>query len=91
LAGHLPENAENGYPDLRDSAPTEVLTEIVKGMDAKVEPIELSLWWLHAISRCQTYRNLVGHFAAKRYQNAEVYVFASESELDVRKVLGRTN
>jgi hypothetical protein len=31
----------------------------------------------------------VGHFAGKRFPNQDVYVFASKSDRDARKVLGR--
>jgi hypothetical protein len=83
LAKRLREKAEKAYPDFPDSALTDVLTEV-----AKVEPVEESLTWLNAISRCRGFRNLVGHFAAKRYPNADVYVFASRSERDAKRVLG---
>ncbi len=88
LAKRLPENAARWYPDIRDAELTVVLTEIVKRLDAKIEPIEESLTWLEAISRCRPFRNLVGHFAAKRYANADVYVFASKSDRDAKRVMG---
>jgi hypothetical protein len=88
LAKRLPEKAAKSYPDIPDAELTDVMTEIVKVMDAQVEPIEESLTWLEAISRCRGFRNLVGHFAAKRYPNADVYVFASKSERDARRVMG---
>jgi hypothetical protein len=88
LAGCLLEKAEKGYPDLRHSALTDVLTEIVKGMDSDVEPIEESLWWLHANLAVPNIPQSCGSLRSKTYRNAEVYVFASESERDAREVLG---
>jgi leucyl-tRNA synthetase len=88
LARLLPQRVIDSYPNIRDSDLTEVLTEIIERMDAQDEPIEVSLTWLKAISRFRNFRNLVAHFAAKRYQNADVYVFASKSERDAKKVLG---
>lgn len=61
----------------------------MKGMDAKVEDIPTALTWLEGISKTRKYRNLVGHFAGKRFPNQDVLVFASKSDRDARKVLGR--
>jgi hypothetical protein len=88
LSKMLPKSAAKLYPDLPDSMLTEALNEIVKGMDAKVEDIPTALTWLEGISKTRKYRNLVGHFAGKRFPNHDVYVFASKSDRDARKVLG---
>jgi hypothetical protein len=88
MAKMLPENAAKQYPDLQDAALTDAVIEVVKGMDAKAEGTDVSLTWLDVISKCRGYRNLVGHFAAKRFPNADVYVFASKSDRGARKVLG---
>ena len=88
MAKMLPEKTAKQYPDIQDAALTEAVIEIVKGMDAKAEGIDSSLMWLEVISKCRGYRNLVGHFAAKRFPNADVYVFASKSDRDARKALG---
>jgi hypothetical protein len=47
-----------------------------------------ALSWLEVISKTRGYRNLVGHFAGKRFPGHDVYVFASKSDKDARKVLG---
>jgi len=44
--------------------------------------------WLEVISKCRGYRNIVSHFAAKRFPNEDVYIFASKSDRDARQVLG---
>jgi hypothetical protein len=42
------------------------------------------------LDRCHRHhaRNVVGHFAGKRFPNHDVYVFACKSEKDARKVFG---
>jgi hypothetical protein len=93
----LPKGAANRYQDLPDSELTKLpdseltkaLIEIVKGMDAKVEDIPTALTCLEGISKARGCRNLVGHFAGKRFPNHDVYNFASKSDQDARKVLGR--
>lgn len=59
-------------------------------MDPNVEDLEEALFRLEEIGRCRTYRNLINHFAGKRYSNEDVYVFASKSDRDARKVLGKS-
>lgn len=88
IKGMLPESAKKLYPNLPDSKLTETLIEIVKGMDAKAEDIPTALTWLEVISKTRGYRNLVGHFAGKRFPNHDVYVFVSKSDRDARKVFG---
>lgn len=85
----LPKNAAKRYQDLPDSKLTEVLIGIVKRMDAKVEDIPTAPACLEGISKARGCRNLVGHFAGKRFSNQDVYVFASKSDRDAGKVLGR--
>ena len=84
----LPKSVAKRYPDLSDSMLTETLIEIVKGMDVEAEDIPMALRWLEDISKARGYRNLVGHFAGKRFPNEDVYVFASKNDRDARKVLG---
>lgn len=88
LSGMLPESAKKLYPNLPDAKLTETLVEIVQEMDAKAEDIPLALNWLEVIAKTRGYRNLAGHFAGKRFPNHDVYVFASKSDKDARKVLG---
>ena len=56
-------------------------------MEPNIEDLEETLFRLEEIGRCRTYRNLVSHFAGKRYPNEDVYVFASKSDADARRVL----
>jgi hypothetical protein len=84
----LPKSAGKRYEDLPDSMLTEVLIEIVNSMDAAVEDIQRALTILDGISKARRNRNLVGHFAGKRFPNHDVYVFASKSDKDARKALG---
>jgi hypothetical protein len=88
LSGMLPESAKKLYPNLPEAKLTETFLEIVNGMDAKTEDKATALIWIELISKTRGYRNLVGHFAGKRFPGHDVYVFASKSEKDARKVLG---
>ena len=85
----LPKSAKSLYPSLPDARLTDTLIEIVKRMDAKAEDIPTALKWLEAISKMRPFRNLVGHFAGKRYSSQDVYIFASKSDRDARQVLGK--
>jgi hypothetical protein len=63
----LPKSVAKRYPDLSDSMLRETLIEIVKGMDVEAEDIPMALSWLEDFSKARGYRNLVGHFAGKRF------------------------
>jgi len=89
IAKHLPSEHVKKYPDYNDASLTDVLRGSVKKMDAKVENLKDSLFRLEEIGRCRSYRNLLNHFAGKRYPGEDVYVFASKSNRDARKVLGK--
>jgi hypothetical protein len=85
----LPKEYVKLWPtNLPDSKLTEALAAIVTGMDPEKEKIEDSLLWIKVIDSSRLKRNLVGHFAGKRYKGHDVYVFASKSFKDARKVLG---
>ena len=90
IAKLLPKKAAEAYPDIYDSDLADVLIKVVEKMDSNVEPIAASLAWLEAITRFRNFRNLVVHFAAKRFPNADVFVFASKSERDAKNILGAT-
>lgn len=89
LSKRLPEAALKAFPNNQDSALTDVLIEVVEAMDRNAEPVA-TIDQLKAISQCRLYRNLVAHFAAKRFPDADVFVFASKNDRDAWKVLGRT-
>lgn len=84
----LPKDYQKLYPNLPDAKLTEALAAIVSEMDAETEDIETSLMWLQVIDSTRLKRNLAGHFAGKRFPGHDVYVFASKSEKDAKKVLG---
>lgn len=84
----LPKAYQKLYPNLPDAKLTEALAAIVQETDPNGEDIETALTWLQVIDQTRSHRNLVGHFAAKRYPDHDVYVFASISDKDARKVFG---
>ena len=57
-------------------------------MDPAKEKIEELLIRIQVIDSTRLKRNLVGHFAGKRYNGHDVYVFASKSNRDAKKVPG---
>lgn len=78
------------YPHYSDAALTGVVMRAVKSMDPKAENLEETLFRLGEIEHCRSYRNLVSHFAGKRFPNEDVLVFASKSDKDARRVMGKT-
>jgi hypothetical protein len=85
LAGKLPEKWTKDYPKISDSSLTEALSDIVKTLDPKTEPIEETITWLTAISKFRGFRNLAGHAAARRYPNEDVYIFANKNTGDAKR------
>jgi hypothetical protein len=81
---------EKRYPKLTDSKLTEMLIDIVTKRDGTVEDIPMAIGFLDGLSKARGNRNLVGHFAGKRFPNYDVYVFASKNDKDAMKVLGRS-
>jgi hypothetical protein len=86
MAQMLPGSVTKRYPNLLDSELASVLLDIVKTMDTTVEDIPRALDFLEGISKTRAIRNLVGHFAGKRFSNKDVYVFVSKSDKDARRV-----
>ena len=89
LAKRLAPEHVKKYPNYSDASLTDVLRGSVEKMDSDVEKFEETLFRLEEIGRCRTYRNMLVHFAGKRYPNEDVYVFASKSDKDARQVLGK--
>jgi hypothetical protein len=85
LAGKLPEKWKKDYPKIPDGLLAEALSDVVRTLDPKSEPIEETLIWLTATSKFRTFRNLAGHAAAKRYPNEDVYIFANKNTGDAKK------
>ena len=90
MAKRLPPEHVKKYPNYSDADLAGILIQTVKGLDPTVENLEEALSRLGEINHCRGYRNLISHFAGKRYPNEDVYVFASKSERDAKKVLGRS-
>lgn len=85
----LPNDYAKFWPtNLQDSKMAEALGSVIKAMDPAKEAIETSLTWVQVIEVTRLKRNLVAHFAAKRYNGHDVYVFASKSYKDAKKALG---
>jgi hypothetical protein len=83
----IPKDYQKLYPNLPDAKLTEALGDIIGGMGDDEETKE-TLLWLQVIDQTRLNRNLVGHFAGKRYNGQDVYVFASKSFKDAKKVFG---
>lgn len=85
----LPKDYAKFWPDnLQDTRLAEALGAVIKGMNPQKENIEEALVWVQVIESTRLKRNLVAHFAAKRYNGHDVYVFASKSYKDAKKALG---
>lgn len=89
LAKRIPPEHVKKYPNYSDASLTDVLRGSVEKMDPNAENLEEALFRLEEIGRCRTYRNLLAHFAGKRFPNEDVYVLASKSDKDARQVLGK--
>ena len=89
MAKRLPAEHLAKYPRYTDAALTDILRGSVEKMDSSVENLEEALFRLEEIGRCRTYRNLLNHFAGKRYPNEDVYVLASKNDKDAEKVMGK--
>ena len=76
------------YPNLPDAKLTEALEAVVKKMDPTAEDFATAVTWIEVIGTTRGQRNLVSHFAGKRFPKHDTYVFVSKSEKDARKVLG---
>ena len=85
IAKMLPKSLTSRHRTLPDSEAVEVLANLVKRMNATVEDIPTALFFLERISEARRFRNLVGHFAGKRFPDKDVYVFVSKSDKDARK------
>lgn len=84
----IPREYQKLYPNLPDAKLTEALGTIIKSMDPKHETIELALEWIKVIDATRANRNVVAHFAAKRFPDEDVYVFVSKSNRDAKRVFG---
>jgi len=90
-------HAENMLPNayakfwpmsLPDSKLAEALGAVIGAMDPAKEDVPEALLWVQVIDSTRLKRNLVSHFAGKRHVSHDVYIFASKSYKDAKKVLG---
>jgi hypothetical protein len=76
------------YPKFGDAELPLVVSQVVAKMDPAKEDVPTALNWLKQIEHGRPYRNLMGHFAAKRMDD-DVLVFASKDERDAERVFGK--
>jgi hypothetical protein len=89
LANLLPVKAVKKYPNVSDGELADIAKTVFQQMDPATENIEHGTQVLDAISHVRKYRNLMGHFAAKRFPGEDVIVFAGNRQLDAERTLGR--
>jgi hypothetical protein len=89
MAKLLPAHARKKYPDIVEAQLANIAKEAIETMDPTVEDIPTASQKLVEISYGRLFRNLIGHFAAKRFPGEEVFVFVSKSDRDAKRVLGR--
>jgi hypothetical protein len=81
----LPPQRAKGYPKYPDAELPTIAMEVVKEMNPAKEDIETSITYLTQIDLGRPYRNIMGHFAAKRF--GDVIVFASKDERDAERTI----
>jgi hypothetical protein len=89
IASLLPASAAKKYPNVNDAELANIVKAVFEQMDPATENIEHGIKVLNAISHVRTYRNLMGHFAAKRFPGEDAIVFAGNRQLDAKKTSGR--
>jgi hypothetical protein len=90
VANILPIGTRARYPNFRDSELADIAKEAIEQMDPTTEQVEYASQVLNAVSHVRTYRNLMGHFAAKRFPDEDIIVFAGSREQDAKTTLGRS-
>ena len=89
-AGLLERKSMKKYPDFYDSEFCDLVASIVSKMDPDQENVSEAMRRLGLVNGGRLYRNLVGHFSARRYPGRDIYVFLSKSDRDARQVFGDT-
>ena len=72
LAKMLPPEHVKKYPDYTDKDLSDILIGSVDQMALPAEEHEEAKFRLGEIGHSRTYRNLINHFAAKRFPNKDV-------------------
>src|SRR5262249_16727714 len=89
LAKLLPSDLEKKYPRFQHAELASTAGRVVEKMDSSIEDIPHALHQLKEIERGRSFRNLMGHFSAKRFPDKEIVVFVSKDERDAERVQGR--
>jgi len=84
----LPSEHVRRYPKYNDAELSDMVAQVVETMDGNEEDIPKALEWLALIKQGRPYRNLMGHFAAKR-MDGDIIIFASKNERDAERAFGR--
>jgi hypothetical protein len=86
IAQMLPSNVESRWRNLREAKLVGIINGVVATMDADVEPIAETIGRLTEIEYRRGFRNMMGHFAARRFPNEETIIFFSNDDRDAMRV-----
>ena len=88
-AGLLKGKAVKLYPKINGPTLTNAVQDVVASMDPSIENITESLGRLQEIERRREFRNLMGHWAARRIANEDAIVLMTKNEADAKQISGR--
>ncbi|MET4279735.1 MULTISPECIES: hypothetical protein [unclassified Bradyrhizobium] len=74
---------------LREAELVGVIIGAVRTMDPDIEPVDETIGRLTEIEFRRSFRNMMGHFAARRYPNEEAIVFFSNDHRDSMRIHNR--
>jgi hypothetical protein len=80
--------AAKKYPKIHSSKVASAVQDAVKAMDAAVEDIPDTIRILTIIERRREIRNLLGHWAARRFPSEDAIVLLTKDESDAMQVGG---
>jgi hypothetical protein len=86
--GMLPAAAARKYPKLHSSEIAPTVREVVQAMDPATEDLIDTLQKLGEIERRREFRNLMGHWAARRFPGEDTVFFLTKDERDAKQVGG---
>jgi hypothetical protein len=76
------------YPKIHSSEVAEAVQQSIKAMDSSIEDIQEALRVLYIIERRREFRNLLGHWAARRIPNEDAIVLLTKNENDAMQTGG---
>jgi hypothetical protein len=85
LAGLIEQTRPNEYLKLRAAQLVPVLRVAIGKMAPEVEQVAETLAKLDEIELLRAYRNMIAHWAVKRFDRHNAYVFCTKSSGDVRQ------